>query len=423
MATEATTTPTSTSSTHLLTPQRVDQLVREHYDPSDYPTYPTELVAAYESLSAQLEEQIPARAAALVAAGEDLTDTARPPVAAHHAWIAAADEQLQELDRQITARLQQRRRVLDGLYRELEPVAAERQRGGAHRYLSAQQWLWHVHEAAAAIARSDKRASVITVAEALAEHARADGVFLAGVSDVQQARGIAHSTWTRAYTWLVEHGLARTLSEQRLLTQLERALAIGSETHAHVHRWRAVIQLQHAARRTLRPAKWVPPARRAVIEESSSKRVVSTDLRPVDNGATRRFGAASPRPTTRKRPGWRSFHPATVTLYKLAVGLAERLSGYLPSNHPILARLGAQMSPQRVELCHALRSASPLRLMPHLDRLAKAGVVDAAGLLVAIEDAEYRSGREPQRRTWDPTRRLIAAVRELHPNDVLDLTL
>ena len=416
MAVEATTTPTSASSTHLLTPQRVDQLVREFYDPADYPAYPIELVAAYESLSAELDEQIPARAAALAAASEDLTDAQRPQVAAHHAWIATLDAQLQDLDRQITTRLRQRRAVLESLYRQLEPVAAERHRDDAHRWLGAQQWLWHVHQAAAAIPRSDKRANVLAVAEALVEHARADGIFLAGVSDVQQARGIAHSTWTRAYAWLVEHDLALTLSEQRLLTQLERALAIGSETHAHVHRWRAVIQLQHSARRTLRPAKWVPPARRAVKEDSSCLRDGSTGSSPVDNGASRRTAAASPRATT-KGGRWRSFDPATQTLWKLLQWLAARLTGYLPSEHPLIVALGAQISPQRAELCRAIAAASPPRLMAHLDRYAKTGV-DPASLLAAIEDAEIRAGREPHRRTWDPTRRLIAALSVIDPADV-----
>ncbi|MFV0535444.1 MAG: hypothetical protein ACK5MR_17605, partial [Cumulibacter sp.] len=162
------TTTTRAPAAHLLSPQRVDQLVREHLDPRVYPAYPAELITEHERLCQRRDEQIPSHTELLLAQGVDLLAHApSPAAAAHHAWLNELDQAIAGLEQQIAARLQQRRQVLNDLYRQLPPVAAATTRTEQHRFLSTQQWLWHVHEAAAAIARSDKRANVLAVAEAL----------------------------------------------------------------------------------------------------------------------------------------------------------------------------------------------------------------------------------------------------------------
>ena len=62
---------------------------------------------------------------------------------------------------------------------------------------------------------------------------------------------------TAAVSKLAEHSLVATLHEARQLTVLERAVAIGSEKHARVHRWRVAIQLQHISAHTFIPTKRV----------------------------------------------------------------------------------------------------------------------------------------------------------------------
>ena len=381
-------TPTTT---HLLTPQRVDQLVREHLDPADYPAYPTDLIAAHEQLCEEAEV-LGTQTAVLAAANPALFDLQTPDTdtRGHYAAIEDLDERIAALEAQITDRLAARRACLEALYRELPPVAAERHRTERHRYLSDQQWLKHVQAAVSQVRRSDKRASILAVAEALAEHSRRDGVFLAGVVEVQDARGIAHSTWTRAYTWLAEHGLVATLHEARQLTVLERAVAIGSEKHARVHRWRAVIQLQHISAHTFIPTKWVPPSLRLVNRGNPQKEITTTGTRPVDHGATRRTAAPSSRPATKKkdRRRFRRFDPtSTVLLQRL-----QRLSA-------------------------GFRGVKDCSVLPHLLRFAQADVEPAA-LVAAITDAHYRAGLHPGARSLDPTRRVIWALSRLDLDDV-----
>ena len=412
----ATTTDTPT---HLLTPRRIDQLVIEHYDPAGYPGYPAELIAEYEASCAQAEE--------LATTGGQLTDAGlniveqseHPQVSAHLARVTALDERMHTLERQITRQLTQRREHLEQLYRALPPVAAERQEPHTARYLGAQQWLLHVSAACADLRRTDQRANILAVAAALAAHARADGIFLAGVVDVQAAAGIAHSTWTRAYTWLAHRGLAATLHAARPLTLPERALAVGTEKHAHVRRWRAVIQLQHAPARICRPANWVPPSRRLGNTLPLRNRNGSTDLRPVDNGASRRSAAPSSRPATTKQPRrrWRQFDDATAVLWKRLQLLAERQTRPYRGNHPDVRALGRQIDAQRAAIIGCLLRCSPLHVMPHLARFAAAGV-EPAPLIAAIEAAEYRAGRDPMRRTWNADRRLIAALTLVQLDDV-----
>ncbi|WP_153505882.1 hypothetical protein [Cumulibacter manganitolerans] len=413
----ATTTETPT---HLLTPRRIDQLVIEHYDPAGYPGYPAELIAEYEASCAQVEE--------LATTGGRLTDAGltiveqpeHPQLSAHLARVTALDERMRALEGQITRQLTQRREHLDQLYRALPPVAAERQQPHTARYLGAQQWLLHVSAACADVRRNDQRANILAVAAALAAHARSDGIFLAGVVEVQAAAGIAHSTWTRAYTWLARRGLAATLHPARPLTLLERALAVGTEKHAHVRRWRAVIQLQHASARVCRPAKWVPPSRRLGTALPLCKENGSTDLRPVDNGASRRTAAPSSRPTTtrRTRRRWRQFDAATSVLWKRLQLLAERQTRTYLGNHPDVRALGSQIDAQRAAIIGCLMRCSPLRVMPHLARFAAADI-EPASLIAAIEAAEYRAGRDPARRTWNADRRLIAALTAVQLDDVL----
>ena len=408
---------------HLLSPQRIDQLVREHYDPSDWPAYPAELIAQYDA-ACEAIEQLPAMAATLEAAGLNVIEHAHDArVAAHVARLEQLDAHSRALAEQIGAILDARRRRLEDLYRALPPVAAERSRTDAERYLGAQQWLLHVQRAVQGSGlRRDRRENILAVAAALAQHARLDGTFLAGVVDVQAAAGIAHSTWTRAFTWLTETGLAHTLHSARTLTLAERALAVGSERHAHVRRWRAVIQLQHQAAAIVRPANWVPPGRRPVKSSPSMSEKPSTGLQPVDNGASRRKAAPSSRPATTKksRRRWRQFDDATSVLWKRLQLLAERQTRTYLGNHPDVRALGSQIDAQRAAIIGCLRRCSPQRIMPHLVHLAAAGI-EPAQLIAAIEAAEYRAGRDPARRTWNPDRRLIAALRNLTADDVVQL--
>ncbi|WP_153505347.1 hypothetical protein [Cumulibacter manganitolerans] len=413
----ATTTDTHT---HLLTPRRIDQLVIEHYDPPGYAGYPAELIDAYEACCAEADD-LAVAGSQLAAAGLGvLENPEHADSTAHLARVAALDERMRSLESQITHQLAQRREHLEQLYRALPPVAAERQQLQAARYLGAQQWLLHVTAACAEVRRSDQRANILAVAAALAEHARSDGIFLAGVVDVQAAAGIAHSTWTRAYTWLAHRRLAATLHAARPLTLPERALAVGTEKHAHVRRWRSVIQLQHAPARICRPAKWVPPSRRLGTALLLRNENGSTDLRPVDNGASRRKGAPSSRPAPRgpARRRWRQFDAATSVLWKRLQLLAERQTRTYLGNHPDVRALGTQIDAQRTAIIGCLLRCSPQRVMPHLVRLAAAGI-EPTQLITAIEAAEYRAGRDPARRTWNPDRRLIAALRNLTPDDVV----
>lgn len=375
--------------THLLTPQRVDQLVREHFDPADYPTYPTELIAAHETLCDEAE-RLGERTAALAARGPHLLETDNSEARAHYSVIETLDTRINALETQITARLTARRGALEALYRDLPPVAAERHRSEKHRYLSDQQWLRHVRTAVNTERRRDKRENLMAVAEALAEHARRDGVFLAGVVDVQDARGIAHSTWTRAYTWLADRGLVHTLHPARQLTLLERALAIGSERHAHVHRWRAVIQLQHITAHTIKTTKWVPPSLWLVNKPNLFKEITTTGHRPVDNGATRRKAAPAsrPAPTKHRHRRFRQFEPVSRVL---------------------LQRLQRQSAWFR-----GIRACS---VLPHLLRFAQADIEPAA-LIAALTDAHYRAGLNPAARSLDPTRRAIWGLSRLELDDV-----
>lgn len=412
----ATTTDTPT---HLLTPQRVDQLVREHYDPPAYLAYPAELIDEHEACLAELDVLADA-SRGLAAAGLTLLDTPdAPEMRAHAARVEELDAEIPRLDGEIQRALTARREQLLALYRALPHVAAAVDRDAAEAYLGAQQWLLHVQDAVKTVLRSDRRASIVAVATALAEHARRDGIFLAGVTQVQTEHGIAHSTWTRAATWLADHGLLRTLLPARQLTQLERALAIGSETHAHVRRWRAVIQLQHAAARIARPAKWVPPARRAVNVPVLCKSVSSTGLQPVDNGASRRTAAPPSRPASRRRAPrrWRQFDPLTTVLWERLQTLAAGLSASRGPVHPATRLLGRHMDAQRDRVLGSILHASACRVLPHLKRFAATGA-EPAQLIAAIEAAEYRAGRDPARRTWDPNRRLIAALNALSIEDV-----
>ena len=375
--------------THLLTPQRVDQLVREHLDPADYPTYPTELIAAHEQLC-QHAEALAVHTRQLAETGVDLFSAAQPAATLQHALIEDLDQRIAALEAQITERLAARRARLELLYRDLPPVAAERHRTEQHRYLSDQQWLAHVRAAVTQERRRDKRENIMAVAEALAEHARSDGVFLAGVVDVQDARGIAHSTWTRAYTWLTQHGLAQTLHPARQLTLLERALAIGSEKHAHVHRWRAVIQLQHAHAQIITPANWVPPSRRLVNRLNPLREITTTGRGPVDHGASRRTAAPTsrPAPTRKGRRRFRKFDPTSrVLLQRL-----QRASAWF----------------------RGIRACS---VLPHLLRFAHADAEPAA-IIAAITDAHHRGGLNPHAGSLDPTRRVIWALSRLELDDV-----
>ena len=383
-------TATDAPTTHLLTPQRVDQLVREHLDPPGYPPYPTDLITQHEALCEEAE-RLGARTAALAARGPGLfEDLQAPDTRGHYATIEHLDARIAGLEGQITDRLTARRAVLEALYRDLAPVAAERHRTERHRYLSDQQWLQHVQAAVAGVRRSDKRASILAVAQALAEHARSDGVFLAGVIEVQDKRSIAHSTWTRAYTWLAEQGLAATLHEARQLTALERALAIGSERHAHVHRWRAVIQLQHTTARTFTPTKWVPPSRRLVNRANPSREIPTTGPRPVDHGATRRTAAPSSRPAPKRRA-------------------RRRFRRFDPTSRVLLHRL------QRASAW--FRGVRDCSVLPHLLRFAAADIEPAA-LIAAVTDAHHRAGLNPGARSLDPTRRVIWALTRLELDDV-----
>lgn len=413
---------TTATPTHLLTPSRVDQLVIEHLDPPAWPAYPAKAIARLDAacderdaLSARLRDE----RLVLVDEHLDLRLHLEPAAVEVHARLDELDGEIARLDGEIQRALTDRREQLLALYRALPHVAATVDRGAGDAYLGAQQWLLHVQDALKAVLRADKRASILAVATALADNARRDGIFLAGVTQVQAEHGIAHSTWTRAATWLAEHGLLRTLLPARQLTQLERALAIGSETHAHVRRWRAVIQLQHAAARIARPAKWVPPARRAVNALIPCKSLGSTGLQPVDNGASRRTAAPSSRPATeRKVPRrWRRFDPLTTVLWKRLQTLATGLTAPRGAIHPAARLLGRHMDAQRDRILGSILHASACRVLPHLKRFAAAGA-EPAQLVAAIEAAEYRAGRDPARRTWDPNRRLIAALNALSIEDV-----
>lgn len=404
--------------THLLSPARVDQLVVEHFDPEGYCRFPAELLAQYEGMQQRHAECEGLLQRALAGGRQSLAaGTLTPSTARLAAELDELDERLPALLEEITGRLQQRQSQLVALYRSLEPVAAVRSCAPEYGYLGAQQWLWHVGQAVEGIRRRDKRANVLAVASVLAEHARRDGVFLAGVVEVQERHGIAHSTWSRAYAWLAEQGLVATLVEARPLTLVERAVAIGTDRHRHVRRWRAVIQLQHTRRKTLRPTKWVPPSVTLGTKKFSLKNECSTGVSPVD-GASRPSAAPSSRLASQKKVRrWRCFDALTTTFWKRLHALAERQTKPYKGNHPDLVVLGPVLSPQRDRIIGSLLRAGPARLLPHLKRFAHADVSPAA-LVVAMEAAEYRAGRDPARRTWDPTRRLIAALVSLDIDDV-----
>lgn len=378
------------STTHLLTPQRVDQLIREHLDPRDYPAFPADLIAAYETCTDQADE-LAVRGRELIAAGlNPIEQPSAPEVRAHLARVEDLDARTRELEAAITTRLAARTDAIEQLYRALPAVAAQRQSADTARYLGSQQWLLHVQAAVTDVRRSDQRASILAVAAALAAHARTDGVFLAGVVDVQAAAGIAHSTWTRAYHWLCDHGLARTLHAARPLTLLERALAVGSDKHAHVRRWRAVIQLEHAPARVCRPTKWVPPSRRLGKALHPPFKDTSTAVPAVDSGASRRMAAPSSRPAPKKtaRRPFRRFDPLAQVLLKRLQLVSETFKG--------------------VKACSVL---------PHLQKLAHADVEPAA-VLAAIADLHVREGLRPGAASLDATRRAVWALSRIELDDV-----
>ncbi|WP_134324160.1 hypothetical protein [Cumulibacter soli] len=90
--------------THLLTPQRIDQLVCEHLDPADYPARPTELIAAHEAPCVEAE-RLGERTAALAPRGPHLFETESSEARTHYSAIETLDARINALEAQITARL------------------------------------------------------------------------------------------------------------------------------------------------------------------------------------------------------------------------------------------------------------------------------------------------------------------------------